>query len=251
VLNHQIKEEVDQKIVVKSHFPSPETNVDVQQYFQQDKVFQGCLSSLENDVVILFLSGLDMDEDFETSSMETPSSEKTLVEEACSSVLTPEKETFFHMIHDPKTHYMEKVYNQNLPIIVDCNKSMSVSNMSLFTPDDVLQPWFPYDSRNSYYQTSQQICQFFNRSQQVESPENKNAVEGVKHDDCFVHILEDPFVILLEEMNSPNVFNFLRFGFMDEFLNELSVSRIWSKLVQSKQTVDKMLAWLHWNFDFT
>jgi hypothetical protein len=104
------------------------------------------------------------------------------VKEACSSVLTPEEETFFHMIHDPKTYYMEKVYNQNLKIIVDCNEAMSVSNMSLFTPDDVLQPWFPYDSKNSYYQTSQQICQFFNRSQQVESPENKNVVEGVKHD---------------------------------------------------------------------
>ena len=82
MLNHQIKEEVDQEIVVKGHFPSPETNVDVQQCSQQDKVFQGCLSSLENDVVILFLSGLDMDEDFETSSMETPSSEKTLFKEA-------------------------------------------------------------------------------------------------------------------------------------------------------------------------
>jgi hypothetical protein len=80
---------------------------------------------------------------------------------------------------------------------------MSVSNMSFFTPNDVLQPWLPYDSRNSYSQTSQQICQFFNISQQVESPDNKNAVEGVKHDDCFVHILEDPFAILLEGVNSP------------------------------------------------
>jgi hypothetical protein len=70
-------------------------------------------------------------------------------------------------------------------------------------------------------------------------------VEGVKHDYCFVHVLEDPFVVFLEAVNSSNVFNFLRFGFMDEFLNELSVSRIWSKLVQSKQIVDKILAWLH------
>jgi hypothetical protein len=70
------------KIVDKRHFPSPETNVDVQQYFQQDKVSQICLSSLENDVVILFLSSLDMDKYFETASMETPSSEKTLFKEA-------------------------------------------------------------------------------------------------------------------------------------------------------------------------
>ena len=109
-----------------------------------------------------------MDEDFETSPMENPSSEKTLVEEACSPVLTPEKETIFHIIHDPKTHYMEKVYTHNLPIIMDYDKSMSISNVSLFTSDDVLHPWFPYGSRNPYYQTSQQLCQFFNRSQQVQ-----------------------------------------------------------------------------------
>jgi hypothetical protein len=133
VLNHQIKEEVDQEIVVEGHFPSPRTNADVQQYSQQDKVFQGCLSSPENDVVILFLNNLDMDEYFEASPMETPSSEETLVEGACFSALTLEKETFFHIIHDPKTHYMEKVYNQNLPIIVDYNKSMHVSKVSLFT----------------------------------------------------------------------------------------------------------------------
>jgi hypothetical protein len=66
-------------------------------------------------------------------------------------------------------------------------------------------------------------------------------VEEVKHDCCFVHVLKDPFAVLLEAVNNPNVFNFLRFGFMDEFLNELSVKRLWSKHVQRKQTVDKML----------
>ena len=73
----------------------------------------------------------------------------------------------------------------------------------------------------------------------------------MKHDCCFVHILEDPFAVMLEEMNCLDVYIFLRFGFMDEFLNELSVRRIWNKLVKSKQTVYKMLAWLHWNFYFT
>jgi hypothetical protein len=149
---------------------------------------------------------------------------------------------------DLETHYMGKVYDQNLPTIVDYNESMSAPN--LFTSDDVLQPWSLYDSGNPYYQTSQQLCQFF-RSQRVESPKNKNTMGGVKHDDCFTHILEDPFAILLEEMNNTNVFNFLRFGFMDVMLNELAVRWIWSKLVQSRQTVDKMLAWLHWHFDFT
>jgi hypothetical protein len=82
------------------------------------------------------------------------------------------------------------------------DESMYVSNMSLFTPDNVLHPWFPYNSSNSYYQTSQQICQF----QLVKSPENENAVEGVKCDSCFMHVLEDPFVVLLEEVNSLGAF---------------------------------------------
>jgi hypothetical protein len=122
---------------------------------------------------------------------------------------------------------------------------MFVSNMSLFTPDDVLPPWLPYDSKSSYYQTSQQICQFLNRNQQVKSPENKNTVEGVKQDGCFVHILEDPFVVLLEDVNSPGTLNFLRIGLMDEILNELSAKKLWNKQVQRRRTMDRMLSWLH------
>jgi hypothetical protein len=66
-------------------------------------------------------------------------------------------------------------------------------------------------------------------------------VEGVKHDCCFVHVLEDPFAVLLEVVNSPNVFNFLRFEFIGKFLNELSVNRLWRKHVQRKQKWIKCL----------
>jgi hypothetical protein len=54
VLNYQLEneDEVDQEIVIKGHFPSPELNEDIQQDFQQDKVFQSCLSSPMNDVVV-------------------------------------------------------------------------------------------------------------------------------------------------------------------------------------------------------
>jgi hypothetical protein len=76
-------------------------------------------------------------------------------------------------------------------------------------------------------------------------------VEGMKHGCCFVHVLSDPFAVLVEATNSPNVFNFLRFEFIDKFLNGLSVSRLWSKHVQRKKKMDKVLAWLHWDFDFT
>jgi hypothetical protein len=72
-----VEDEADQEIVAKIHFPSPEPDEDIQQDFQQDKVFQSCLSSPVNYVVVQILSGLDMDEDFETASMESSSSEQT------------------------------------------------------------------------------------------------------------------------------------------------------------------------------
>jgi hypothetical protein len=40
VLDHRIKEEVDQRIVIKDHFPSPETNVDVQNIPVKTKYFK-------------------------------------------------------------------------------------------------------------------------------------------------------------------------------------------------------------------
>jgi hypothetical protein len=47
-----VEDESDQEIVAKSHFPSRELDEDIQQYFQQDKVFQSYLYSPVNDVVI-------------------------------------------------------------------------------------------------------------------------------------------------------------------------------------------------------
>jgi hypothetical protein len=76
-------------------------------------------------------------------------------------------------------------------------------------------------------------------------------VEGVKHGCCFMHVLEDPFAFCLESINNPNVFDFLRLEFIDKFLNELSVNMLWRKHVQTKKKVDKVIAWLHWHFDFT
>ena len=184
--------------------------------------------------------------------------QKKFVKEACFFVLAPKRETFFYMFHDSMARYLEIFYNQDQKRIEGfklkdkgSNESLPILNMGRFIPNDVLQPWLSYVSRNYYFHTSQQICQFLDGNEHVKSHKNKNAMEGVKHDSCFVHVLEDPFAILLEAVNSPNVFDFLRFGFMDEFLNELSVKKIWNKQVQRKQTVDKMLSWLHWHYDFT
>jgi len=76
-------------------------------------------------------------------------------------------------------------------------------------------------------------------------------MEGVKHDCCFMHVLEDPFAVLVEVANSPNDFNVLRFEFIDKFLNDLSINRLWRKHVQINQKVDKVIAWFHWHFYFT
>ena len=73
----------------------------------------------------------------------------------------------------------------------------------------------------------------------------------MKHDCCFMYVLEDPFAVLLEVENNPNAFNFLRFEFIDKFLNGLSVNRVWRKHVKRNKKVDKVIAWLHWNFYFT
>ena len=76
-VNHGITEEDDQGIVVKSHFPSLELDEDIQQDFQQNKVLQSCFSSPMNEVVVQSISGLDMDEGSETTSMEISSCEQT------------------------------------------------------------------------------------------------------------------------------------------------------------------------------
>ena len=72
----------------------------------------------------------------------------------------------------------------------------------------------------------------------------------MKHDCGLMHVLEYPFAILLETINSPNIFEILRLKFIYNFSNGLSVNMLWSKHVLNKQAVDKMLAWLHWHFDF-
>jgi hypothetical protein len=122
---------------------------------------------------------------------------------------------------------------------------------------DGLPPWVSFqpalssESKYFYFQQSQQICHPLCGDQQVELHENKDEVEGVKHDCCFMCVLDNPFGFLLEVTNSLNVFYFLRFEFIDKFLNDLSINRVWSKHVQRKKKVDKVLACFHWHFDFT
>jgi hypothetical protein len=66
-------EEVAPESIVQVHFLHPEINMDS----QREKVFQSIFSSLENDIVVKFLSNIDMDEDSEIVSMEFSSNKET------------------------------------------------------------------------------------------------------------------------------------------------------------------------------
>jgi hypothetical protein len=133
----------------------------------------------------------------------------------------------------------------------DDDKSTPILDMDCFLLGVSFQPTLSFDSKNCYLQQSQHIFQPLSGNQQGKSPKNKNAMEEIKHDCCFMHVLEDPFAVLLETMNSPHNFEILIFEFVYNFANELSMSMIWNKHVQSKQAVDEMLAWMHWHFNLT
>jgi hypothetical protein len=173
-------------------------------------------------------------------------------------VISEEDQQPSHTFNDPVVDYMEGYFSSDLQPVINYQlgnkydgQSTSVLDMDCLPPGVSFQPALSSDSEDCYFQQSQQIFQPLCGNQQVELHENKDAVEGVKHDCCFMYVFEDPFAVLLEAINSPNVFNFLRFEFIDKFLNDLSVNRLWSKHVQRKKIVDKVLAWLHWHFDFT
>jgi hypothetical protein len=87
------------------------------------------------------------------------------VKEACPSVLTPKKEMFSHVFHDPMACYMENIYNLNLQLMMGCelrneedDKSMSVLDMDCFTPEvsfqlelSLIQKVVIYNSLNRFF----------------------------------------------------------------------------------------------------
>jgi len=75
--NHEQTEKACKGIDVQSHFPSSKIYNVIQLDFQQNKVFQSCLSPLMNDVVVQILSDLDVYGGFETPSMDTLINEQT------------------------------------------------------------------------------------------------------------------------------------------------------------------------------
>jgi hypothetical protein len=76
-------------------------------------------------------------------------------------------------------------------------------------------------------------------------------MEEMIHDCFFTHMLEDPFVVSLEMMSSPDIFEIIRFIFICNLSNELMTNKLWSEHVQIRRETNKMMAWLHWHFHFT
>jgi hypothetical protein len=148
-------------------------------------------------------------------------------------VISKEDQQSSHTFNDPVFYYMEGYFNSDLQSVIDYHlgnkydgQSTSMLDMDFLPLGVSFLPTLSYYSEYYYFQQSQHIFKPFCGNQQVKLQENKNAVEGVKHDCCFMHVLEDPFVVLLEAEKSLNVFNFLRFEFIDKFWNDLLVNRL-------------------------
>jgi hypothetical protein len=130
-------------------------------------------------------------------------------------VISEEDQQPSHAFNDHVVDYMEGYFSSDLQHVInyqlgnkDDGQSTSMLDMDFFPPRVSFQPALSSDSEDCYFQQSQQIFQPLGGNQQVKSHKNKNAVEGMKHGCCFVHVLEDPFAVLLEATNSLNVFIF-------------------------------------------
>jgi hypothetical protein len=105
------------------------------------------------------------------------------------------------------------------------DKSMLVLDVDFFTLE-FFQSELSFDSKGCYLQQSQQIFQLRSGNQQGKSSEKRNAVEEIRHDCCFIHVLGHPFAASLETMSIPNNFETLRFKFIYNFSDGLPVNRI-------------------------
>lgn len=126
---------------------------------------------------------------------------------------------------------------------------MSKPTMSLFPTSVLVQHSYenfhlPYDN------------------QQIDMHGRKNAVGGISHQsdsllqkDSSLHSFEHSFATFLELVRMTKLSYFVNNEFVFKLLFEWPLSRyfilILNKEIQGIQLVDKMLAWLHWAFDFT
>jgi hypothetical protein len=101
---------------------------------------------------------------------------------------------------DPMACYMENPNNKNLRLMIGCklrngddDQSTSALKMDCFIPGSLFQPTLPLIQDDCCFHQSQQIIQPLDENQQGKSHENQNAVEEIKHNCCFRHVLEDPF----------------------------------------------------------
>jgi hypothetical protein len=71
----------------------------------------------------------------------------------------------------------------------------------------------------------------------------------------FLHYFEDPFAVFMESASGPNFLNFVKIESACKFLLKSPSSRLLifplKERMQGCGTVDEVLPWLHWVFDFT
>jgi hypothetical protein len=245
------KEEED---VVQGHFPSPETNIDIQQCFQQNEVFQSCLSSLENDVVVQFLNGLDTDEGFENASMGTLDCE--IVRDINSSHSQEYYEQEFISIHSFESQNDSPQAN-----FQKFNKTKSDAHNMAVTFEDIQECMNIFVDMHGRVDKPIAAISFENvlKTEETEQEQQTLAKEAFlsvfsHQEEMICHGFQDPVAILLQSSVKEEFVSFIssRFGFNFCFQPPLfTFVYLLKKDVIGEKSGSQLLDWLHWHFSIT
>jgi hypothetical protein len=151
--------------------------------------------------------------------------------------------------YDPVACYMDDFSSQNFHPLISC-ESVNEGDRELVSQPSMLFLQ-KVVSLQHFYENFQPLFD----NHQLGFHENKRAVGGLIQNEINVHPYEDPFVASLELVSGPNFSYFVNIEFVFKFLDELPLSEVFflsmNKDMQEVQPMKKMLAWLHWIFDFT
>jgi hypothetical protein len=153
------------------------------------------------------------------------------------------------VFHDPVVDYIEDINSQNLQLLANYQSGNKDDK------DLVLQTTSFSCSTRVSLQRFYEDFQYFHDNHQWDLHRVKNAVEGLIQDGCFMHYFQDPFVVFLDSTSRLKLLNFVKVESVRKFLLKMSSNRFLflflEECMQGIEFVDKVLAWLHWIFDFT
>jgi hypothetical protein len=259
------KEEEDaQEIVVQGHYHSPETNMDIQQCFQHDEVFQSCLSSPENDVLVQFLNNIDTDEGFENTSMRTLDCE--IVHDVIFSHLQEYYEqelisinSFESQNGSPQTNFQK--FNETKSELFDEQEdSLDAHNMVVIF-EDVQECMNVFLEMHGEVDKPIAAISFENvlKTEEIEQEQQTLTKEScifvfAHQEEMIFHGFQDPVAILLQSSVKEEFVSFINsdFGFKFCFqLPSFTFVCLLKKDVSGEKSGSQLLDWLHWHFSIT